>query len=431
MPDGSNDTQNIVINGDFEIPKVTDYYHYACYSADQINGWTMEWVSQNRDGSACVELQRNEEGVPPLTEWAVGYWKAAKGYQWAELDSDPPVRIYQDLPTIPGEIYNLSFAFSSRPAESDNLLEVKWANSTIDVLSADGSNKTNTDWRYYTYNVTAVDSITRLEFADLSNPDGLGTFIDDVKVTSLTHASEKIEPTIEITSIIPKEGTMLTAGQTVDFTINVDYDLGNNDYGTILLSIDKFTAAGIVKEFQVNQGDPKKGSYAFTISNAIGDDWNKCYVSITLYAALKDKPLPASYSAFDYKEFATSKTNQAPITISGHWKGKLYQFGPTYLWRTYQYSLNLSQNGSQIIGTSKIEYGNYYAVIEISGSISEGVVSYAGTSFLEKNEPPSDWYFILEKADLSIVNTTPLVLEGPWVCTNGGAWPGSIFLIKQ
>ena len=90
---------------------------------------------------------------------------------------------------------------------------------------------------------------------------------------------------------------------------------------------------------------------------------------------------------------------------------------------------DLSQNDSQIFGTSRIELGDYYAVMKLSGSISDGVISYNDSSFLEKNEA-SDWYFVLGKADLNFVNTSPPVLEGPWTGP-GNCWPGSIFLIKQ
>ena len=137
----------------------------------------------------------------------------------------------------------------------------------------------------------------------------------------------------------------------------------------------------------------------------------------------------ASFEFTQSEEKNVSTTNQVPPTISGHWKGKLYQFGPTYLWRTYPFSMDLSQNGSQIFGTSRIELGDYYAVMKLSGLISDGVISYNDSSFLEKNEA-SDWYFVLGKADLNFVNTSPPVLEGPWTGP-GNCWPGSIFLMKQ
>jgi len=436
-------------------------------------------------------------------------------------------------------------------------------------------------------------------------------------------------PSITITDVSPQIDSTLI-GKTTDFTINVNYDLMDNDYGKILLSIDEYTTGSADQVYTIFQGDLSKGSHVFKINKLLGNDWKNAYVSATLYTAKKDNPLPAEYSAFDYRQFPVeanpsksvildmcslpsaqgwkymsvgnsvpensvfslqnldqgcilhqdsmgvgqanqgnngykinnvvdpskpfvlkvrarvlaeegdtnknhfgfgfevctgaeafaimigpseiqaldnenrilstsidntkfhdyqlegtpgvgyklyvdndlvamgaarvmecdnslylgdgtggtnakadiasfeliqseekdvSTTNQVPTTISGHWKGKLYQFGPTYLWRTYPFSMDLSQNGSQIFGTSRIELGDYYAVMKLSGSISDGVISYNDSSFLEKNEA-SDWYFVLGNADLNFVNTSPPVLEGPWTGP-GNCWPGSIFLMKQ
>jgi hypothetical protein len=137
-------------------------------------------------------------------------------------------------------------------------------------------------------------------------------------------------PTVEIASIIPAEGTVLTPGQVVDFTVKVDYDLDCNDYGKIQLAVNKFTVAGTDQEFWINPGNPKKGSHTFTISKEIGKNWDHCYVSVTLYAAIENTPLPAGYSAFDYREFPiTSRPPNRPNKPSGPASG--------YKWANYYY----------------------------------------------------------------------------------------------
>jgi hypothetical protein len=116
--------------------------------------------------------------------------------------------------------------------------------------------------------------------------------------------------------------------------------------------------------------------------------------------------------------------------LTGHWAGRLYQFGgPTGNPATFKYSLDINQISNQVEGTSKIESGSYYAIMEVSGTISNDILSFTETGVAEKNEA-SDWYFILKKVDLNLVHTSPLVLEGTWIHSNGNAAPGSIFLMK-
>jgi hypothetical protein len=459
ISDGSNAAQSIVVNGDFEIPKVTDYYHYTCYSANQIKGWTMEWVSQDKDGSACVELQRNEEGVPPLKEWAVGYWKAAKGYQWAELDSDTPVRIYQDLPTIPGRVYNLSFAFSPRPAEADNRLEVKWGNSTIDVLSADGSNKTNTDWRYYTYNVTAVAGATRLEFADLSNPDGLGTFIDDVKVTLSSQAPTTILATtfesqasriITGTWDVNQGGSYAPAGGYIGkMTINgndsiIQFEIYSMSPEALTeISFDgkniKFRRPGSSQWWTGEiSGDTITGT--MTQDSLPGETfpWNATRVndgistvhetelSPTREADAMIEHEPSEQACDEIQSAILSGNNNVSDDISGKWNGTLLQ-GST----VFPYSLDIYGLDTSISGTSRIGEGEYYAIMDLSGSISNNILSLRETNFVEHHHG-SGWRYILKNVNLNINQDNPYQLNGTWNCAEPDCNPqGTLLLTRE
>jgi len=189
MPAQASST-NIVANGSFEQPVVLHPAKWNIYDSNEIDGWYMVWIpgpnmydGHPRPSDAYIELQRQVRG-----------WEAADGYQWAELDSDwdgpdgtinyepGSVRICQDLTTIRHGVYKLRFAFSPRPGVEDNRLEVKWDGEIVDILDADGQGLSQTDWTYYEYIVAATSETTRLEFADLSSPDALGTFLDDVSV---------------------------------------------------------------------------------------------------------------------------------------------------------------------------------------------------------------------------------------------------------
>jgi hypothetical protein len=185
-------TVNLVNNGSFEYPEVT---HSECWGiwASGTSGleWTVEWtndVSEKWDGysrptTAYIELQKN--GIYfGLT--------AAEGDQWAELDSDwfgpggpsgepANIKIYQDLTTVPGVSYSLSFAYSPRPGALDNVLIVTWGETTVDTISASGS----AAWTTKTYTVVASETTTRLMFEEDGTADGLGMLLDNVIVAPI------------------------------------------------------------------------------------------------------------------------------------------------------------------------------------------------------------------------------------------------------
>ena len=182
---------NLVLNGGFEEPIIVPTKNWDIYSSAESPGWSVEWMpgpdthdGYPRPADAYIELQTAIGNPHGRT--------AAEGNQWTELDSDwdgpggaldyepASIRIYQDITTVPDGVYKLSFAFSPRPGVEDNKLEVKWDGAVVDVLEADGTTLSNTNWTYHQYVLTATSTITRLEFADLSASDTLGTFLDDV-----------------------------------------------------------------------------------------------------------------------------------------------------------------------------------------------------------------------------------------------------------
>ena len=119
---------------------------------------------------------------------------------------------------------------------------------------------------------------------------------------------------IKITSVSPPPGTTLNAGDTVTFTVNVDYDLGPNDYGKIRLSVNRYTTGTTDEEHSIGIFDPHSGSYTFTPHiETIGDDWENVYVSVTLYAAKQGEPLPAEYTDFDYKQYPVGGKGEGSI----------------------------------------------------------------------------------------------------------------------
>lgn len=168
---------NIVVNGGFELPAVTDSHKWDIYTS--IPGWELA-------RGPSIELQRGVSG-----------WLPSEGDQYLELDSDidgpggglhgedASSAVYQLLPTTPGGLYELTFAFSPRPGVADNALEVVWDGTILDNLTASGVGKSQTAWANHSYVVTATSDTTRLEFGDRSVSDSLGTFVDDVSVVAI------------------------------------------------------------------------------------------------------------------------------------------------------------------------------------------------------------------------------------------------------
>jgi len=154
---------NLVTNGGFESP---DIGTGSFQQLSSISGWTA--------GTGLIEIQDHVAGSP------------YEGAQFMELDSNQSSSAYQDLATVAGQTYTLSFAFSARPGTGagDNILGIYWDGTLLDTLTADGSNLRDTDWHVFTYTVMASGGTTRLQFADQGVSNSLGTYVDAVSVDS-------------------------------------------------------------------------------------------------------------------------------------------------------------------------------------------------------------------------------------------------------
>lgn len=187
---------NLLQNSDFENPIVTSDKKWDIYPSGTFSlGWNIEWIgTQTTFGSAIrpqvaqLELQHGVNG-----------WLASSGNQYAELDADwdgpngslngepALVKIYQDVNTVIGNRYRLSFKFSPRPGTGadNNELKVNLGGTQVADLSANGSAISNTAWQYYEYEAVATSTTTRVEFMAGGLDESLGVFLDDVKFSNL------------------------------------------------------------------------------------------------------------------------------------------------------------------------------------------------------------------------------------------------------
>jgi hypothetical protein len=154
---------NLVQNGSFE-----DYVQakgsWGIYPSGR--GWTT--------GAAGVEIRNSAVGA------------ASDGNNFAELDTTANSSIYQDIATVVGQRYTLSFDYSNRSNTTLASNGLDWSfgsvvGSAVDSLyNSTGGNV----WRSYSVVLTATSTTTRLAFKATGTSDSLGTALDKVRVSS-------------------------------------------------------------------------------------------------------------------------------------------------------------------------------------------------------------------------------------------------------
>lgn len=177
---------NLLGNGGFEMPVVTHTEGWDIFPSGNTDlVWKVEWVapSVNAPTPALQELHAGVNG-----------WLPAEGDQYAELDADYDgpdgslngeqalVRIYQDISTVFGRKYILTYKFSPRPetGSDDNILYVKIDGNLKQTQQDAGGS--NTNWSSHVLEFIADSSITRIEFEGGGTNNSLGVFLDAVEL---------------------------------------------------------------------------------------------------------------------------------------------------------------------------------------------------------------------------------------------------------
>lgn len=190
---------NLVTNGDFEQPVVSQGAGWDAFAHSGVNGWVADWVNVvggSQPAEANIELHRGVSG-----------WLSQGGQQHAELDSDwdgptgsisneqALIKLYQDIPTTAGKKYELRYWHSYRPgaSASENEMVVRWDGIQINnITDADGTGKTQTSWKEYVHEVLGDGSPIRLEFIGSGPNNSLGVFLDSVTLKEKTCTSSQV-----------------------------------------------------------------------------------------------------------------------------------------------------------------------------------------------------------------------------------------------
>lgn len=170
QPPSDLERRNLILNGSFEGPDVAPIGQFA-----SITGWT-----GNGDD---VELVDNNASVSN---------NASDGTQFLELDAQDGVvtaGVYQDVTTVSGRTYTLTFDLAARggTALATNTVQVYWRGSLIATVDP-----ASTNWQTLSYTVTGSGGSDRLEFQHPSaDDDGLGGLIDRVSLVEIFKVAEQ------------------------------------------------------------------------------------------------------------------------------------------------------------------------------------------------------------------------------------------------
>ena len=159
---------NQVVNGSFEEDVITR----AFAQLNNITGW-----SNSANGG--IEVWRNIPNMP-----------AIQGNQHIELDVQGGMdTLDQNVATVPGQIYEFSFAYAARlnVNEESNEVEIFFDGELLDTISGNGKDRSELDWNVYSFTVEATSAESVISFRETSL-NGVGILLDAVSLTESTKA---------------------------------------------------------------------------------------------------------------------------------------------------------------------------------------------------------------------------------------------------
>jgi hypothetical protein len=167
---------SLIINGSFETPDVSPGIDNAPTGGWGVFSSIPGWTATTGNG---LEIQDHVIGANNEA------WLSYDGDQLAEMDVYANSGMFQTVTTISGQEYNLSFAYSPRPALvlPSSGVELYINDVLIDTIWTNGVGLWNTVWAIGTYKFTATGTSSTIKFMATGISDGMGTLIDDVQLT--------------------------------------------------------------------------------------------------------------------------------------------------------------------------------------------------------------------------------------------------------
>lgn len=157
---------NLVTNGDFEASSFSGAF--ATYSAgsSSLAGWTIE------DGS--IDLINT-------------YWTPASGNYSIDLSGNFDGIISQDISTVVGQRYHVSFSMAGNPDDSSDLMktiQVGLSQQPLYTFDVAGKSRTNMGWETKGFDFIATATTSKLFFAG-TQESAYGAALDNISVTAV------------------------------------------------------------------------------------------------------------------------------------------------------------------------------------------------------------------------------------------------------
>jgi len=244
----------LIINGGFEHPVVTDEKKWSLFDWSTAGlGWT---PSIN---AYALEIQAGytEDSLP---------WAPYAGNQYAEIDGGNTLQVFQNVPTIVGATYTISFAYSARPhvAVPNNQTSIIANGSVLGTVSADGATATNTAWVLQEYDFVATSTMTAFGLWDTSDDTvtGGGMFIDAVSVKCADDNGGPVIPPINTPPVLTLLGD--NPMSIIVDTVFVDPGATSTD------AEDGDLTSSIIRSGTVNASSTGSYTLTYTVSDSDG-----------------------------------------------------------------------------------------------------------------------------------------------------------------
>jgi hypothetical protein len=285
----SCDAPNLIQNGSFEDPVMTNSANWDIYPNGTGTSWNVAWQPGSGAGRIPnIEIQK--------------IFSAQDGDQYVELDSDfdgptgtinneaASVLLSQEIATTPGTVYTVKFYLSGRPGINHTDTGVTFyidgnvLDSSFNTSTSEGNS--DTYWIARNYTFTASGTTTTIGIGDTGIANSYGTFLDNVSVKNCndTPPPSTGDGSIQICKVIvDKNGNNADGkqfpGET--FSVLIKNEAGdtveNVTFSTPLVTT-TFGVDGLYQQQCKTLSNLPLGAYTYNEEVTSGPtEWNKTY----------------------------------------------------------------------------------------------------------------------------------------------------------